>query len=327
MATTTRPVPKLPFRLPPPPPHWKRWVAGTFALLCVVVLVGGLGGNWQVPGRSADGLPNCGTLRPRAIIGSFGAPDPQPPRAMRETFATPPAGTWCSSNVGHGETTFGPEGVTLQTPRTRNGVVPTRAALFPYHRAGVTAKPAFTLGMTAAMRVGPLDLDGFGGSAGWGVSNGSLDPRAAEMAWFMVNRSGGPVGFLGQQFGSPGFHLLGEDFPRGFFIMAKDAGIDVPQVKLLDESLLGRGHSYAIELGEEQVEFYVDGEPVGVFDSPPKGTAHDLATGDLPLLGQFWLDRGFWLPLPIPQLANREHELTMSEYRQGPADRTPRILR
>ena len=117
---------------------------------------------------------------------------------------------------------------------------------------------------------GAPDMVDHNGTAGWGVSNRLIDPRALlglEIAWFMYNGSRGAMGATADAL-SPVANVLGADLPHGFFLMVKRAGALVPQIKLLDEKILAQDHAYAVQLGGEYVDFFNDGENVGTFRNP-----------------------------------------------------------
>ncbi|WP_220135263.1 hypothetical protein [Nocardia gipuzkoensis] len=171
--------------------------------------------NIQVPGAD-DGLPNCAVLNINAFAGYIGTGEPRPTRAMDENFASAPVGDWCNTNVGYSSTTHGPEGVTFVNPPTRDG-------LFPYNNSEVLAEPVFEPGQTMTIDIkGAPDLTTHNGTAGWGVSNRSIDPLGLEIAWFMYHGSHGFVGDA-SELTRPTFNVLGQDLPRGFFLMVKGA--------------------------------------------------------------------------------------------------------
>ena len=169
---------------------------------------------------------------------------------------------------------------------------------------------------------GAPDMATHNGTAGWGISNRTMDLVSLEVAWFMYNGSHGPVG-AASQLTRPIFNLFGSELPRGFFLMVKRAGLLHPQVKLLDPALLSGDHAYAVKLGDESVDFFVDGTNVGAFRDPPAGRGVDLGQQPLPLMGQMWLDSSYWFPFPIPEFNEREQRLTITRYRQGPSASTP----
>ncbi|MFE9789766.1 hypothetical protein ACFYO7_30760 [Nocardia salmonicida] len=70
---------------------------------------------------------------------------------------------------------------------------------------------------------GAPDMVDHNGTAGWGVSNRLIDPRALlglEIAWFMYNGSHGAMGATAGA-SSPVANVLGADMPHGFFLMVK----------------------------------------------------------------------------------------------------------
>jgi hypothetical protein len=74
---------------------------------------------------------------------------------------------------------YGPEGVTSVNPPTRDG-------LFPCDNSEILSKPVFEPGQTMTIDIkGAPDLTTHNGTAGWGVSNRSIDPLGLEIAWFM----------------------------------------------------------------------------------------------------------------------------------------------
>ncbi|MEP9393159.1 hypothetical protein ABLE94_13000 [Gordonia sp. VNK1] len=301
--------------------------------------------NIQLPGVD-DGVANCAVLAPRAFAGYIGTNDPQPARKMDERFATPPP-DWCNTSVGYSRLWFDKaHGVTFGIPDTVH-------ALFPYNNAEMLAKPTFTPGWTMTMRVGgtekiPGDANTvpWAGTTGWGVSNRSIDPLGLEIAWFMWN-DGNPYMADTSTITKPVFDLLGMDFPRGFFLMTKRAGEIVPQVRLLPTSILRQPHDYSVVLGTKDVTFYIDGKEAGTdmapfvvdgktvggpgskygtFTNPPIGTWYDISRQPVPLLGQMWLDSGYWFPLPLPQWNGRWQTAYMQRYVQGPTSETPLTL-
>ncbi|MFI1235584.1 hypothetical protein [Nocardia salmonicida] len=293
-------------------------IAG-FAAVVASAGVGVADPNIQLPGVVDDGMTNCGALSPRALAGWIGSDYQLPNRTMDETFASAPAQDWCTTDVGYSSLGFGPEGATLAVPRTADG-------LFPYNNAEVVSRPTFTSGQTMTMNVkGAPDMVDHNGTAGWGVSNRLIDPRALlglEIAWFMYNGSHGAMGATADAL-SPVANVLGADMPHGFFLMVKRAGTLVPQIKLLDEKILAQDHAYAVQLGGEYVDFFIDGENVGTFRNPPSGQAIDVLGLPAPLAGQVWLDGSFWFPLPIPEYNAQPQTLTVTRYRQGPSESTP----
>ncbi|MCX5043092.1 hypothetical protein OG921_07910 [Aldersonia sp. NBC_00410] len=294
-------------------------IGSGFAALVIAastsVGVAGADPNIQIPGVD-DGLPNCAVLNLHAFAGYIGTGDAQPPRAMDEDFAAPRSGDWCNTNVGYSTTQYGPGGVTQINPPTVDG-------LFPYNNAEILPKPGFVPGMTMTYDIkGAPDMVGHNGTAGWGISNRTIDPVSLEVAWFMYNGSHGLVG-AASELTRPIFNVLGTELPRGFFLMVKRAGQLYPQVKLLDPALLAGDHAYAVKLGDEYVDFFVDGQNVGAFRNPPAGKGIDIGQQPLPLMGQMWLDGSYWFPLPIPEYNDHEQRLTMTRYRQGPSESTP----
>ncbi|MFT3716464.1 MAG: hypothetical protein QM774_11100 [Gordonia sp. (in: high G+C Gram-positive bacteria)] len=295
--------------------------------------------NIQIPGTD-DGVPNCAVLQPRAMAGYIGTNDPKPARTMDEDFAKVPK-DWCNTSVGYSRLWFDKkQGVTFGIPDTLN-------ALFPYNNAEMLSKPTFKPGWTMTMRVGGTkDIPSWAGTTGWGVSNRSIDPLGLEIAWFMYNGANPPVGAV-STLGKPIINALGMDFPRGFFLMTKKAGEIVPQIRLLPEKYLKSEHDYSVVLGKKQVKFLIDGKEAGTdvapfyvdgrkrggkgthygtFNNAPIGTWHDISGQPVPLLGQMWLDSGYWFPLPIPEWNNRWQKAYMKRYVQGPSDVTPTTL-
>ncbi|MFC8527415.1 hypothetical protein [Nocardia sp. NPDC057227] len=271
--------------------------------------------NIQVPG-SDDGLPNCHVLNVNAFAGYIGTGEPRPSEVIDENFATAPVGDWCNTNVGYSGTGYGPDGVTFTNPPTRDG-------LFPYNNSEILPHPIFEPGQTQVYDVaGAPDMTSHNGTAGWGVSNRSIDPLNLELAWFMYNGSNGPLGDA-SELTRPIFHVLGQDLPRGFFLMVKRGGELIPQIRPLDPALLADDHKYAVKLTDRNVEFFIDGTPVGDFASPPHGTGRNILNQPVPLLGQAWLDGSYWFPLPIPEWNEHAQQLTISRYRQGPSESTP----
>ncbi|MEU2173993.1 hypothetical protein ABZ552_07190 [Nocardia sp. NPDC019219] len=133
-----------------------------------------------------------------------------------------------------------------------------------------------------------------------------------------------PEGIAGaSELTRPIFNVLGQDLPRGFFLMVKRGGALVPRITPLDPALLSDDHAYAVRLTEQRVEFFIDGAPVGAFGSPPHGKGVNILQKPVPLLGQAWLDGSYWFPLPIPEYNDREQRLTMTRDRQGPSETTP----
>ena len=154
----------------------------------------------------------------------------------------PPSGDWCNTNVGYSTTSYGPAGVTQVNP-------PSAAGLFPYGNAEILPRPGFVPGMTMTYDIkGAPDMTTHNGTAGWGISNRTMDIVSLEVAWFMYNGSHGPVG-AASQLTRPIFNAFGSELPRGFFLMVKRAGSLHPQVKLLDPALLSGDHAYAVKLG------------------------------------------------------------------------------
>jgi len=271
--------------------------------------------NIQIPGTD-DGLPNCAVLNVNAFAGYIGTGAPTPTRAMDESFAAAPVGDWCNTNVGYSSTGYGADGVTMVNPRTVDG-------LFPYNNSEILARPVFEPGQTMTMDIeGAPDMTGHNGTAGWGVSNRSIDPLGLEIAWFMYNGSHGLVGDA-SALTRPIFTVLGSELPRGFFLMVKRGGELVPRITMLDPGLLASDHAYAVRLDHERVEFFIDGGSVGAFTHPPHGEGVNILGKPVPLLGQMWLDGSYWFPLPIPEYNAAEQRLTMTRYRQGPSATTP----
>lgn len=323
----------------------RRMLHGLVATAVAVALAWtGTGGasadpNIQIPGVD-DGVPNCAVLQPRAFAGYIGTNDPKPARTMDETFATVPE-DWCNTSVGFSRLRFDTtHGVTFAIPDTLH-------ALFPYNNAEMLSKPAFKPGWTMTMRVGGTEkIPTWAGTTGWGVSNRSIDPLGLELAWFMYNGADKPIGDA-STLGKPIINALGMDFPRGFFMMTKRAGEIVPQIRLLPLSILSAEHDYSVVLGRKTVTFYIDGKEAGTdlapfrvdqqlrggsgshygtFDNPPVGTWYDISRQPVPLLGQMWLDSGYWFPLPLPQWNNRMQTAYMKRYVQGPTSQTPLTL-
>ncbi|GAB88639.1 hypothetical protein [Gordonia rhizosphera] len=293
--------------------------------------------NIQIPGVD-DGVPNCAVLRPRGFAGYIGTNDPKPARTMDEDFTHVP-NDWCNTSVGYSRLWFDVNGVTFGLPDTLH-------ALFPYNNAELLAKPVFEPGWTMTMRVGGTQkIPTWAGTTGWGVSNRSVDPIGLELAWFMYNGANDPVGDA-STLAKPIMNALGMDFPRGFFMMTKRAG-GLPQIRLLPLSILNEEHDYSVVLTDRDVTFYIDGEQAGTdvapfvvdgrmrggpgsrygtFGNPPVGTHVDISGQPVPLLGQMWLDSGYWFPLPIPQVNDRWQTAYLKRYVQGPTDRTPLTL-
>ncbi|AZG46446.1 hypothetical protein [Gordonia insulae] len=314
------------------------------AVLAAAMVWGGAGSaaadpNIQVPGVD-DGVPNCAVLQPRAFAGYIGTNDPKPARKMDESFTSPPK-DWCNTSVGYSRLWFGkPKGATFGIPDTPH-------ALFPYNNAELLAKPVFKPGWTMTMRVGGTEqIPTWAGTTGWGASNRSIDPLGLELAWFMYNGANKPVGDA-STLAKPIINALGMDFPRGFFLMTKRAGEIVPQIRLLPLNILKKEHDYSVVLGGKDVRFYIDGKEAGTdiapfyvdgkkrggpgshygtFDNPPIGTWTDISRQPVPLLGQMWLDSGYWFPLPLPEWNNRWQKAYMSRYVQGPTGQTPLTL-
>lgn len=295
--------------------------------------------NIQLPGVD-DGVPNCAVLQPRAFAGYIGTNDPKPAVKMDEDFATVPK-DWCNTSVGFSRLWFGEKrGVTFGIPDTPH-------ALFPYNNAEMLSKPVFKPGMTMTMRVGGTkDIPTWAGTTGWGVSNRSIDPLGLELAWFMYNGANKPVGDA-STLAKPIINALGMDFPRGFFLMTKKAGEVIPQIRLLPLSYLKEEHDYSVVLGKKQVSFFIDGKEAGTdiapfyvdgqkrggkgsrygtFSNAPIGTWRDISGQPVPLLGQMWLDSGYWFPLPLPEWNNRWQTAYMKRYVQGPTSQTPTTL-
>lgn len=152
----------------------------------------------------------------------------------------------------------------------------------------------------------------------------------------------------------PIINALGMDFPRGFFLMTKKAGEVVPQIRLLPTSYLDKEHDYAVVLGRKSVQFYIDGKEAGTdvaplyvdgrrrggpgshygtFTNAPIGTWYDISRQPVPLLGQMWLDSGYWFPLPLPQWNNRWQTAYIEALRPGSdgsdsvdVDQLPRLV-
>lgn len=181
-----------------------------FAAVVASVGVGIADPNIQLPGVVDDGMTNCGALSPRALAGWIGSDYQLPNRTMDETFATAPAQEWCTTDVGYSSLGFGPEGAALGVPRTADG-------LFPDNNAEIVSRPTFTVGQTMTMNIkGAPDMVDHNGTAGWGVSNRLIDPRALlglEIAW-----SHGAMGATADAL-SPVANLLGDDMPHGFFFI------------------------------------------------------------------------------------------------------------
>ncbi|WP_245717160.1 hypothetical protein [Nocardia jejuensis] len=209
--------------------------------------------NIQLPGWD-DGLPNCAVLNVNAFAGYIGTGDPQPTRPIDEHFTTAPAADWCTTNVGYSTTTYGADGVTMINPPTLEGV-------FPYNNSEILPKPIFEPGQTMTMDIkGAPDLTSHNGTAGWGVSNRAIDPLGLELAWFMYNGSHGLVG-AASELTRPIFNVLGQELPRGFFLMVKRGGELIPQIQPLDPALLSGDHAYAVRLDDDHVNFFIDGSP------------------------------------------------------------------
>jgi len=229
---------------------------------------------------------------------------------MDESFQTAPVDEWCNTSVGYSVITYGSDGATLQIP-------PTVQSIFPYNNAEILPRPRFLPGMTMVYDIqGAEDITDWNGTTGWGISNRSIDPLALEVAWFIWNGSASLVG-TASEITAPLFHVLGQDFPQGFFMMVKKAGTLLPQVVHLDPALLHEDHEYAVRLWHHYVDFYIDGERVGRFTNPPVGTYTDLSLNEVPMMGQIWLDSSYWFPLPLPEYNGRWQTLTVSRYRQG----------
>lgn len=291
-------------------------------ITAVVVASGGVTAadpNIQLPGVVDDGITNCGALSPRAVAGWIGSDYQLPSRTMDETFGVAPERDWCTTDVGFSTLRFGAGGATFGVPATVDGI-------FPYNNAELVARPTFEAGQTMTMNIsGAPDMVDHNGTTGWGVSNRLIDPRALidlEIAWFMYNGSHGLVGAASDVL-APVANLLGADMPHGFFLMVKRAGTLVPQIKLIDDKVLAGDHAYAVRLGTEYVDFFIDGANVGSFRNPPTGAATDLLGLKAPLAGQVWLDGSYWFPLPIPEYNAAPQALTVTRYRQGPIAETP----
>ena len=271
--------------------------------------------NLQIEGWD-DGLPNCAGL-----VGLFarlyiGGPI-QPARPMDERFTTAPVGSWCNSNIGYSTETYGPDGVTLSIPRTDDG---------PFHNnAEIIAEPAFVPGMTMTYQIDGFDWRSLNGSFGFGASNRTIDYPNLEIAWFMRNDTTGPEGAASQDL-APLFHLLGTEFPRGFFLMVKREGEIVPRFRQIDPELLSGSHSYSVRLHTNRVDFLVDGELLETFADPPRSAARDASGFSVPLVGQLWIDAGYWFPIPWPQFNSTGHSVTLRRYVQGPLAVTPTNL-
>lgn len=264
--------------------------------------------NIQLAGID-DSVPNCAALTTLLSHLYIGGPT-LPSRPVDESFAQPPVDTWCNSNIGYSSETYGPDGVTFSLPRTDDG---------PFHNnAELIALPEFEPGQTMTYDVRGFDVSRLNGSFGFGATNRTLDYGNLEIAWFMRNDTTDPIGAATTQL-APLFRLFGIDFPRGFFLMVKRAGELLPRIRLIDERLLASDHSYSVRLDPDRVVFAVDGDAVASFADPPTGTQRDFAGYRVPLVGQIWIDGGYWLPLPIPQYNTNAVSVTLARYRQGPS--------
>ncbi len=311
----------------------RRFVRAMTATLAVIVMsVVGAGNaladpNIQTEGYD-DGMPNCAVLKPRAFAGYIGTSHPVPAVPMNENFAVPPTKTWCITSVGHSRLTFGrPYGVGFHIDLHAN-------RKFPYNNAEMLAQPVFPArGWTMTMRVGGTERilkgpgrDYWGGTTGWGVSNRSIDPAGLEVAWFMYNGASERWAGLTYNLTHPIFTLLNIQFPLGFFVMSKkawQAGITLHHLPL---RMLANEHDYAIKMDKWYSYYYVDGKLVDRLDKPPVGTHYDISGQPVPLIGQMWLDAGYWFPLPIPQRNEGTQSAYMKRYVQGPTSSTPLTL-
>lgn len=275
------------------------------------------GPNIQTAGNE-NGIANCAVLDDIVTGGYIGIDQAQPKTAMDEDFHTPPSDQWCNTSVGYSSLDFGDEGVRLTVPRSKE-------AQFPYNNAEMLARPIFGAGMTMTDKIKGTDLTSHNGTFGFGISNRTLNIGELEIAWFMYNNSTSFLSDVTVGLG-PVFNALGMDPPQGFFVMVKRAGWPVPQVQLIDENLLKGDHSYAVELDTGKVRFYVDGELVADLGNPPAGQGKDDFGRSLPLIGQIWLDSGYWLPYPIPQWNGTTASAVLERYVQGPSQQTPLTL-
>ncbi|MFI5781914.1 hypothetical protein [Nocardia sp. NPDC051570] len=272
-----------------------------------------------LPGQSTDGLPNCGTTHPRTLTLNLGIEHPQPPRALDETFAAAPSGAdWCNIDLGFGGVTFGPEGITLQTPTAPVG-----------GSAEIVAQPITVPGMAEVFRLRGSNLVADTGAGAWGISNRSADPMAMEVAWFGWKGTTGPVTQLMAKTGiSDALTQLMYDAPAatGFNIYVKQAGERKMTTIPLDPALLSADHSYGIRLYADRVEFFVDGNRVATSAKSLTGRSVDIAGRPIPLSGQIWMDTQAWNPFPVAEFSPTANSATLAHYRQGPIDDTPLTL-
>lgn len=275
----------------------------------------GSGPNIQLAGID-DGVPNCAAFLPLLSSLYIGGPN-LPNKPMDERFHSPPVAEWCNSNIGFSTETYGPNGVTFGLPATKDG---------PFHNnAELLAMPTFEPGQTMTYQLRGTQIDNLNGTLGFGISNRTVDLPQLEIAWFMYNWTDAEIGPATQQL-APLFNLLGMDFPRGFFLMVKRKGELLPQIRLIDPNLLKSDHSYAVKLGASDVKFYVDGTEIGSFGRPPTGLGIASDYRPLPLVGQLWIDAGYWFPIPIPQWNDTPNSVTMTRYLQGPSETTPLVV-
>ncbi|MGV9713051.1 hypothetical protein ACWDTI_20570 [Gordonia sp. NPDC003424] len=284
--------------------------------------------NIQLPGYD-DGMPNCAVLNPRAVVGYIGPSNPIPARKMDEKFATPPTSTWCITSVGYSRLTFSQAyGVGFHIDEHAN-------RKFPYNNAEMLSQIIFPArGWTMTMRVGGTERilpnaqgrEFWHGTTGWGISNRSIDPFGLEVAWFMYNGATKGAATLSYRLTRPIFALLGIQFPLGFFVMSKKAFQAGITLHHLPVGLLAKEHDYAIRQDHRYSYYYVDGKLVDRLDKPPVGTHKDFSGQPVPLIGQMWLDAGYWFPLPFPQRNEGTQSAYMKRYVQGPSDQTPLTL-
>lgn len=161
-----------------------------------------------------------------------------------------------------------------------------------------------------SVRLDAVHLDGVQGSHGWRFWNQRMNLGEAAMAWF---------------FYQDGTTCPGTECPRGLFVMTMGLGNPQPKLIHLPTSLLSQAHTYTVTLGENAVDYYVDGVRVARVTDP----AYIPTT---PMVSHLWVDNmsygrgwpgGLDLFTLAPQWNARPTELTARWWWQGPSKRVP----
>ncbi|MCF8604300.1 hypothetical protein L5I01_13150 [Gordonia sp. HY442] len=285
------------------------------ALLLAVFLPGSVANADPAMVPNDGGVNTCKPSGPPLDIGNG---TQQSARSFSDDFRKPRPDLWCSYRTGTSQLNYGSDGATLKVPPTSASRPQDQSLPLFGDNAEFLSYPAFETGMTMSTTVnGAPDLLNLNGTAGWGITNRTLDVLNLDMSWFAWWGADGPAKRATDPVVNLVMPLLVDTpNPRRLVVMNKRAGSMKIDVRQLDQKLFAGTHDYSIALGKDSVNFRVDGKSVARFDNQSKRSG--AGTGQ-PRVFQIWMDHKDWPIVPLPDYNKTGHELTISSYSQAPS--------